>query len=132
MLKQRFKYIPTKNALMPYVPLKLMKDNLLVERAALVDSGAEINVLPYHLGIQLGFVWSDALANIRLGGGLSQTPAINIIVKGIVFNLEPIELFFAWAASDTRLILGQTNFFSLYRICFYQDQGYFEITNKSN
>ncbi len=132
MLKQRFKYIPTKNALMPFVPLKLMKDNLFVERAALVDSGAEINVLPYYLGIQLGFVWDDKLASIRLGGGFSQTPAIGIMVKGTVFNLEPVELFFAWAVSDTRLILGQTNFFSLSHICFYQDQGYFEITNKSN
>lgn len=93
-------------------------------------SGAEINVLPYQLGINLGFVWDDSKIDIRLGGNLSHLPAIGIIVSGNVVNLDHVRLVFAWVKGNSPLILGQTNFFSLHNICFYQEHGYFEIATK--
>ena len=38
----------------------------------LVDSGAMVNVLPYDVGLQLGVVWDERRANIRLAGTLGQ------------------------------------------------------------
>ena len=130
MQKQKFNYTHQANALMPYVPLKLARDRFLVQTHALVDSGAEINVLPYQLGIDLGFIWDNRKACMSLGGALSEVQAIPIVVAGFIDKLDPVTLAFAWASSDTRLILGQTNFFSLYHICFFQDLGYFEINTK--
>jgi hypothetical protein len=34
----------------------------------LVDNDATVHVLPYEVGLQLGVVWDDRRANIRLAG----------------------------------------------------------------
>jgi hypothetical protein len=41
---------------MPYVPILLSNDRTSADVSALLDTGATINVLPYPVGIQLGFV----------------------------------------------------------------------------
>ena len=98
---------------------------------ALVDSGSVINVLPYQLGIDLGFMWDNKKANIQLGGNLAQYPAIGIVLMAIIGNLDPTPLAFAWASGNAPLLLGQVNFFQEFLICFYRDQEYFEISTKS-
>jgi hypothetical protein len=132
MRKQKFNYILCAGTLMPYVPLRLATDRFLLNTQALVDSGAEINVLPHQLGVDLGFIWDNRKVNMRLGGAYSQIPAIAVLLTAAVEKLDPVTLAFAWASNDNvRLVLGQTNFFTLYNICFYQEQGYFEIASKS-
>jgi len=131
MLKQKFKYFPYGGTLMPYLPIKLSHSIFSIERVALVDSGSEINVLPYSVGVGLGFIWNKSKANLRLGGVLSNYPAMGVIATGSLGVFEPIRLAFAWVSNDNvRLILGQSNFFSEFHICFYQDQEYFEISSK--
>lgn len=131
MRKLKFNYTLHSGTLMPYVPIRLATDTSLLNTDALVDSGAEINVLPYQLGIDLGLTWDNRKISMRLGGAYSQVPAIGVLLTGVVEKLEPVTLAFAWAANDTvRLVLGQTNFFTHYNICFYQEQRYFEISTK--
>lgn len=130
MSAQKFKYVATKNALMPYAPIILSNGRFSVKAVALVDSGSETSLLPYSLGLKLGLVWDSKQATIKLGGTLSGISAMGVLVTGSLPNLDPVELFFAWSASDTRLILGQTNFFTEFHVCFLQDQGYFEIAIK--
>lgn len=55
MLKQKFKYMLRQTIPTPYVPIKLVNDIHVVEKVALVDTGASVNVIPHHVGIQLGF-----------------------------------------------------------------------------
>ncbi len=99
---------------------------MLLNFRSLVDTGSSINVLRYKLGIDLGFVWDDSKATIPLGG-----IAMAVSLSAIIGLLEPVELIFAWASNDRPpLILGQIDFFTEYRVCFYQDLGYFEITAK--
>lgn len=115
---------------MPYAPIFLSNSRFSAQAIALVDSGSEISVLPYSLGLKLGFVWEVEKATISLGGALTGTRAMGVLVIVTIPNLDPVELFFAWSASETRLILGQTNFFTEFYVSFFQDQSYFQISTR--
>jgi hypothetical protein len=54
----------------------------------LVDSGATISVLPYSLGVQLGFDWNTQPASITLAGTLAHVAARGIVVEAAVGQLE--------------------------------------------
>src|SRR5437870_5263936 len=104
MPKQKFNYIVRNGILMPYVPIKLINKGLSVEKMALVDSGATINVLPYQLGIDLGFDWDNKKANIPLGGILAHHLAIGVVLIGVINSSDLVPLAFAWSNTDTPLI----------------------------
>ena len=55
---------------LPRLPLRLRADSRALDVMGLVDSGATVHVLPYEVGLQLGLVWDDRRANIRLAGTL--------------------------------------------------------------
>ena len=46
--KELFPYISHKGILMPFVPIRLVRNNLLLDTKALVDTGAVVNVVPIH------------------------------------------------------------------------------------
>jgi hypothetical protein len=48
----------------------------------LVDSGATVHVLPYDVGLQLGVVWDDRKANMRLAGTLGNQSTILAQMEG--------------------------------------------------
>ena len=117
---------------LPRVTLSLYCNNSQAAVSGLVDSGATINVLPYHIGIQLGEIWDDRKAYIRLAGNLGDFMGIPLAVNTIIGNFKPVRLAFAWIKSDhIPLILGQTNFFMEFDVCFYRSRLEFEIMPKS-
>jgi len=117
---------------LPRVPITLRRDSRVVKPLGLVDSGATINVLPYELGLELGVIWEDQKAVIQLAGNLSSQPAIPFFAMAQVGDMEPIQLAFAWTRSlNTPLILGQTNFFMEFDVCFYRSKMEFEVKPKS-
>jgi hypothetical protein len=94
----------------------------------LVDSGSTINVLPFSLGRKLGFLWDDQNATIRLAGNLVKSFAIPVLAQAKLADYPEAALAFAWVPHDeTALILGQTNFFLLFEICFFRQDLEFEI-----
>ena len=100
-----------------------------VEVIGLVDSGATVNVLPHEIGLQLGAVWDDQRANIRLAGSLGNRPAMPLFAIAEIGTFSPVRLAFAWVnMADAPLILGQTNFFMKFDVCFYRSRLEFEIT----
>jgi hypothetical protein len=129
----RFKYSttnPTQNEFdsLPRLPLSLRREDRIVESVGLVDSGATVNVLPYELGLQLGGVWEDRRAVIQLAGNLGNQPAMPFSAIAQIGEFLPTELVFAWARSpNIPLILGQTNFFLEFDICFYRSTSEFEV-----
>ncbi len=133
----RFKYSttsPTQNEFdsLPRIPLILQKDNQNIEVTGLVDSGAPVNVLPYEIGIQLGGIWNDSKATIQLAGNLSNQPAIPFSVIAKIADFQVTRLVFAWVSCpNLPLILGQTNFFLEFDVCFYRSKLEFEIKPKS-
>ena len=50
------------------LPLILRSRDRVIETVGLVDSGASVSVLPHEAGVQLGAIWDDSKANIRIGG----------------------------------------------------------------
>jgi hypothetical protein len=98
----------------------------------LVDSGATVNVLPYELGIHLGATWDDRKAIIQLAGNLYNQPAMPFSTIAKLGNFPSVDLVFAWVRSpNVPLILGQTNFFLEFDVCFYRSKSEFEVKPKS-
>lgn len=134
----RFRYStsdPSQNEFdsLPRVPLILRRQSHTVEAIGLVDSGATVSVMPYELGLQLGATWNDSRAIIQLAGNLGNQAAIPFFAMVQVGDLAPVQLAFAWTQSpNAPLILGQTNFFMEFDVCFYRSKMEFEITPKSS
>jgi hypothetical protein len=117
---------------LPRLPLRLRADSRALDVMGLVDSGATVNVLPYEVGLQLGLVWDDRRANIRLAGTLGQQPAMPVFMIAEIADFAPVRLAFAWVQSpNAPLILGQTNFFMEFEVCFYRSSLEFEVKPKS-
>ena len=124
---QNEKYPNFKDGL-PFLPIVLTgKKSVTV--SALVDSGSTINVLPYDIGIRLGLVWEDQKFYIpELKGFLRNTEAFGILLKGTINSFPPVSLAFAWTQSnEVPVILGQTNFFSEFDVCFFGSQKIFTL-----
>ncbi|MBV9387592.1 MAG: hypothetical protein JOZ78_14325 [Chroococcidiopsidaceae cyanobacterium CP_BM_ER_R8_30] len=116
---------------LPRMPLILRRDNRAIEVLGLVDSGATVSVLPHEIGIELGAVWDDSKAIIQLAGNLSNQPAIPFFTIAEIGEYAPVRLAFAWVRrANTPLILGQTNFFLEFDVCFYRSRLEFEIKPK--
>jgi hypothetical protein len=121
---------PTQGELdsLPRLPLILRYDKEIVHVVGLVDSGATVNVLPYQVGIELGAVWDDRKAVIRLTGNLGNVAAQPIFPTAEIGGFSPIRLAFAWSRSDdVPLLLGQMNFFMEFEVCFYRSRLEFEV-----
>ncbi|MDB9444835.1 hypothetical protein [Anabaena sp. CS-542/02] len=116
---------------LPRLPLILRKGDQIIEVLALVDSGATINVLPYEIGLHLGGIWDSRKAIIQLAGNLSQA-AMPFFATAEIGEFPSVNLAFAWVNKpNTPLILGQTNFFIEFDVCFYRSKLEFEIKPKS-
>jgi len=115
----------------PLLPLNLESNGVSIPVSALLDTGATVNVLPYTLGVNLGFVWAAQLINAQLSGNLASIPTRLILLNGIVNGFPSVPLAFAWTQTDNiPIILGQVNFFAEFDVCFYRSQRAFEVTPK--
>ena len=117
--------------LLAYLPITLSHETHVLAVVGLLDTGSTVNVLPYPLGLQLGFVWEQQTTRVHLTGGLARLPARGVIVSGQVASFPPVELAFAWTqATDVPMILGQVNFFMEFDVCFFRSQVAFEVNPK--
>lgn len=123
-------------SLAPMMPLTLKSLALQatgsLEISALLDTGAAVNVLPYGIGSQLGFVWDQQTTSVRLSGNLASVEAKVALVAATVAGFPPVRLAFAWAKQDSiPVILGQVNFFLEFDVCFFRSRTAFEVRPKS-
>jgi len=132
---QQFPYIPRdpslgNASLAPMLPLTLIGTQSSAT-PGLVDSGAAINVLPYALGVQLGFNWDQQTRSVELSGNLALVEARIVVLSAEVGSFPPVRLAFAWARTDAvSVILGQVNFFMEFEVCFFRSRGVFEVRPK--
>jgi hypothetical protein len=116
---------------LPRIPLVLTNGSRSLSVIGLVDSGATINVIPHAMGLELGGTWDDRKANLQMAGNLSNWPAMPFSAMATIDSLSPVKLVFAWVRSDSvPLILGQTNFFAEFRVCFDRAKFEFEVMQK--
>ncbi len=53
-------------SLMPFLPMTLSHNSREIDVSGLLDTGAAVNVLPFSVGQQLGFVWDNETNSITL------------------------------------------------------------------
>ena len=118
-------------SLAPMMPITL-KANQTLPVTALLDTGAAVNVLPYGIGTQLGFLWDQQITSVKLSGNLASVEARVVLVAGAVAQFPPVRLAFAWAKQDSiPVILGQVNFFIEFDVCFFRSRSLFEVRPKT-
>jgi hypothetical protein len=106
---------------MPVIPVTLKsKTGKNFEATALLDTGAAINVLPYHVGLALDLNWDDHKEYpVQLGGAFRGVSGYYIKVLLQVGNLPVQEIAFGWMQSDdVPVLLGNINFFQRFDVCF--------------
>ncbi len=114
-------------SLAPIMPI-ILQAAQTVAVSALLDTGAAVNVLPYNIGLQLGFIWDQQTTTVELTGNLASVEARVILITATVAQFPPVRLAFAWAKQDTiPVILGQVNFFMEFDICFFRSRAQFEV-----
>lgn len=117
----------------PYLPFTLIYQENAVATTGLLDTGASVNVLPYSIGIQLGYEWERQTTILSLTGNLAQYEARVVLAQAAVGQFEAVQLVFAWTqATNVPLILGQVNFFMEFDVCFYRSQLEFAVSLKTS
>lgn len=113
---------------LPTIPITLSRTDLVISINALLDTGSTVNLLPHDIGLQVGAIWEEQTVRLPLGGNLATVEARGLFVHVQIGNLEPVRLAFAWAqVSQVPLILGQTNFFREFDVCFQRSRRTIEI-----
>ena len=115
--------------MLPLVDISLYYAGHEVSTTALVDSGAMVSVLPYDLGLELGFRWDEQTIPLQLSGGVKSL-AYAVLVRGELVGLPPVALAFAWSQQTSdriRIVLGNLNFFQRFDVHFYGHRKIFEI-----
>jgi hypothetical protein len=136
--RQQFPYVAVRNTtgevgLRPLLPITLHYGGRKREASGLLDTGADVNVLPYQLGLELGGVWDNQRTSIQLSGNLANYSARGIILEASVATFPPVKLAFAWTqAENVPLILGQVNFFIEFDVCFFRSRSSFDIGLRPN
>jgi Aspartyl protease len=117
----------------PYLPFTLIHQQISLTVSALLDTGASVNVLPYSIGVELGYVWERQTTALSLTGNLAQYEARVVLAQAVIQKFEPVQLVFAWTqATNVPLILGQVNFFMEFDVCFYRSQLEFAVGSKAS
>lgn len=117
----------------PYLPFTLFHQQVSVTASGLLDTGASVNVLPYSIGVELGYEWKRQTTALSLTGNLAQYEARVVLAQVVVGQFEPVQLVFAWTqATNVPVILGQVNFFMEFDVCFYRSQLEFSVSPKTS
>lgn len=131
MKRRQFPYSHGRN--LPFIPLTLYHNEYAITKDALVDSGATNNVLPYHVGLELGLSWEAQTFGLTPVDILRGAPVVGVKLSGEVTPFHPCEMVFAWTQKDDMpLILGHMNFFLEFDVHFYDTHGIFEISVPDN
>lgn len=103
----------------PYLPIVLGSAQVRRSLEALVDTGADINVLPRSIGAELGLLWNDHPSGGTISGGFrtSETRLVRLGIEVASFSI--VENIFAWLEhDDAPLALGTIDFFTEIRCLF--------------
>ena len=103
----------------PFLPVTLGYRQRRLEALALLDSGADLNVLPYRLGLELGADWDEQGEVSGLKGIGAVLESRSMVIDVTLAHWPTISMGFAWAeGDDLPVVLGQSTFFKHFDICF--------------
>ena len=114
---------------MPVLPIVLKNDFRQVDVLGLVDSGGNINVLPWNVGLALGEDWGILPHEIQVSTLNGLIVGKVLFAKGFIAGLRPIPLIFAWVRTDDiPIVLGQFNFFDEIDVFFCRSRSFFNLS----
>ena len=92
---ERYPFISSDTALgeasfRPYLALTLCNQETSVKASGLLDTGASVNVLPYSIGIELGYEWEQQTTVLSLTGNLAQCEARVVLTQAVVGQFGPV------------------------------------------
>jgi len=112
----------------PLLPINLSFGSAAIDVFGLLDTGAAVNVMPYSVGLSLGYDWDREPPVGPLAGTLVATAAKGVVATARVGPLAPVSLAFAWVETDeTPVLLGQMNFFLEFDVSFHRSRLQFEL-----
>ncbi len=124
--------VPDPQTLAPLLPPRLRRGGTDVDVIGLVDSGASFSVLPLDLGAQFGVDWNSLPIPITVGGVGHGVAAKLLAVEGLIGTFPPTPLLFAWATTNSiPVLLGQTNFFFEFDVCFHRSRSQFTVAPRT-
>jgi len=92
----------------------------------LIDSGADITLIPYSLGLYLGFEMEDKI--VEFGGVTGKH--LPVIIKKVKIKIGDIELEprVAWSLlEEAPPIIGRLDIFNKFNITFKENEGWVEF-----
>ena len=94
MPAQQFPFIARDRALgpaslAPMMPITLQAAKV-VSVSALLDTGSAVNVLPYDIGLQLGFICDQQTNTVQLSGNLASVEARVVLLAATVAQFPPV------------------------------------------
>ena len=117
--------------ILPVLPLQLSRLGKTLDTTARLDTGAMVNVLPWSAGLKLGAIWEKQAIPLQLTGNLANLEARALLLDAVIGTFPPVQLAFAWTrADDIPMLLGMTNFFMEFDVCFFRTQLIFEVRPK--
>ena len=112
----------------PFLPISIGLEGSVADSLALLDTGSDLNVIPFSLGIRLGADWAQHQPEHKLNGLTESLEAKNLILDVTVSDWPTIRMPFAWAETNAiPVILGQSPFFLHFNVCFMRAQREFEL-----
>lgn len=106
----------------PYATIKLMSEKSTFSCQMLVDSGADISLIPHNLGEELGFeLETTEISEIR---GVGDAVVPYVIKKiGMSIGKHTFEPRIGWAlVEEVPLILGRLDVFDRFNVFIKQNQ----------
>lgn len=108
----------------PVIPVKLRNGDNILSCEVIVDSGADISLIPKGVGASLGFVLL-AGEEIKTLYGIGEGAA-PFVVRDIFLTIDDVErqIRIGWALiEEIPILLGRLDLFSLFDINFKQEDG---------
>src|SRR5258706_9567918 len=87
-------------SLRPILSVAILTDAKLVNSTGLVDSGADVNVLPFELGNALGLTWGEQRYHLRLSGNLANFDTRVVVLPVQIGTFARVDLAFAGTQAE--------------------------------
>lgn len=124
-----FPFVKEKANIVPFVLRPIARVRITYESNEItqdmyVDSGADISLIPYSVGIALGFQLKAGEEIKRIGGVGGGKISVVIRKVKMSINAEEFEARVAWCLSEeVPLILGRLDVFDKFDILFKEREG---------
>lgn len=118
----------------PFATIKVLCNSHAIKADFLIDSGADITIIPQQLGERgLGFFLEKGERIINLGGAGGGLIPVAMRNAEMEIGNECIKTRVGWALIDTvPLILGRLDIFARFHIEFREDETVIMFKNKDN